>query len=400
MSLKRQSPWPAIEIKQAWQIIEETIDLYLEQLRLIEQKETNKKLLGSDGKGSRKVIGVSNAGILNEHKLINGQCIRISTGAKIPEGADAVVKLEDTEVLEEDIDGKEILIDIGIEPKLGQFIREIGSDVAKDELLLRKGTKLDPPEIGLVALSGKKKILVFKCPQICVISSGDELVDFNTFENNEWPNNGVMDTNRPLIISIIQEEGFEAIDCGIAIDSRESLTEVLNNAFTKANIIVISGGVSMGEKDLIKSILTENFNLKIHFGRVYMKPGLPTTFASGIGKDGHPKLVFALPGNPVSAFVSAHLFVIPQLRRISGLERNWENQRITVELINSIPLLDSRPEYKRAILIHSNKGNIIPTIPKAECLIGNQISSRLLSTRSANLLLELPTKKKKKKKRK
>ncbi|KAL7079045.1 hypothetical protein ACQ4LE_001422 [Meloidogyne hapla] len=431
-SLPRQSPWPAIEMKQALQILEEIVGSNLDKLRTIEQKQTNKikeligyvlaetllafrpvpnfrasimdgyAIISSDGKGPRQVIGTNNAGKTssNGHKIVEtGQCIRISTGAKLPEGADAVVRLEDTEVLEEDDEGKEILIYIGIRPKPGQYIREIGSDVAKDELLLGKGIRLGPSEIGLIALSGRKTILVYSKPKICVLSSGDELIDFINGEDNEWPNDGVIDTNRPVLISMLLEQGFEPIDCGIAVDSKESLIEAIKNGLSKSDIIVISGGVSMGEKDLLKTILNNYFNLKIHFGRVYMKPGLPSTFASGIGYDGKPKLVFGLPGNPVSSFVTCHLFVIPQLRRISGLDNNWENIKIKIELLNSIPLLDSRPEYCRAIYLHPNKLNSIPSIPKAECLFKNKISSNLLSTRSANLLLELPSKEEEENKR-
>uniref|UniRef100_A0A914LMH6 MoaB/Mog domain-containing protein n=1 Tax=Meloidogyne incognita TaxID=6306 RepID=A0A914LMH6_MELIC len=433
-SLPRQSPWPAIEMQQALQILEEIVGLNLDKLRSIEQKQTNnlKELIGyvlaetllafrpvpnfrasvmdgyaiisSDGKGPRKVVGAFNAGkaTSNGHKMLeSGQCVRISTGAKLPEEADAVVKLEDTEVLEEDDDGKEILIDIGINPKRGQYIREIGSDIAKDELLLAKGIRLGASEIGLLALSGRKTVLVYSKPKICVLSSGDELIDFINLPNNgdkEWPIDGVIDTNRPVLISLLLEEGFNPIDCGIAKDSEEELINSIKNAFSKSDLLVISGGVSMGEKDLLKSILNKHFNLKINFGRVYMKPGLPSTFASGIGLDGRPKLVFGLPGNPVSAFVTSHLFVIPQLRRIAGLDINWENIKINVELSNSIPFLDSRPEYCRAIYLHPNKLNSIPSIPKVKCLFKNKISSNLLSTRSANLLLELPSKEEEEKK--
>uniref|UniRef100_A0A914MR92 MoaB/Mog domain-containing protein n=1 Tax=Meloidogyne incognita TaxID=6306 RepID=A0A914MR92_MELIC len=331
-SLPRQSPWPAIEMQQALQILEEIVGLNLDKLRSIEQKQTNnlKELIGyvlaetllafrpvpnfrasvmdgyaiisSDGKGPRKVVGAFNAGkaTSNGHKMLeSGQCVRISTGAKLPEEADAVVKLEDTEVLEEDDDGKEILIDIGINPKPGQNIREIGSDIAKDELLLAKGIRLGAAEIGLLALSGRKTVLVYSKLKICVLSSGDELIDFINLPNNgenEWPIDGVIDTNRPVLISLLLEEGFDPIDCGIAKDSEEELINSIKNAFSKSDLLVISGGVSMGEKDLLKSILNKHFNFKINFGRVYMKPGLPSTFASGIGLEGRPKLVFGLPG--------------------------------------------------------------------------------------------------------
>jgi gephyrin len=138
-----------------------------------------------------------------------------------------------------------------------------------------------------------------------------------------------------------------------------------------------------------------------------MKPGLPTTFASGQGPDSRQKFVFGLPGNPVSAFVTAHLFLLPQLRRIAGFDEDWQNARLAVQvpafpLINlmqypiklSHPIgqLDPRPEYRRAILLRSQIGQPPPSPPLVQCILGSQISSRLLSTRSANLLLELPPK--------
>ncbi|KAI1716639.1 gephyrin [Ditylenchus destructor] len=133
--------------------------------------------------------------------------------------------------------------------------------------------------------------------------------------------------------------------------------------------------------------------MRIHFGRVLMKPGLPTTFASSTLMTGYGykdvKLVFGLPGNPVSGFVTSHLFVCPMLKKASGIQ-NYDYHRIRVRLIEDIRL-DSRPEYRRAC-IDRYHGGWQPDVPMAECIAGSQISSRLLSLRSANLLLELPAK--------
>lgn len=274
----------------------------------------------------------------------------------------------------------------------------MGSDVAEGELLLHKGQRLGPAEMGLLALSARQQVKVYRRPRVCVLSTGDELIDPLAplpLEEVTASLDAVVDTNRPTLLALLRSAGAEPVDCGIAADGRQTLIEAVERALAKADVLVVSGGVSMGEKDLLKEVLQSHFHFGIHFGRVFMKPGLPTTFASGPGPaDGRPKLVFGLPGNPVSALVTGHLFVLPQLRRIGGQEVDWESARIAVKLAHPIERLDPRPEYRRVLL--KRGANAIaaclpePELPLAECIWGSQLSSRLLSARSANLLLELP----------
>ncbi|CAF4765926.1 unnamed protein product, partial [Rotaria sp. Silwood2] len=169
--------------------------------------------------------------------------------------------------------------------------------------------------------------------------------------------------------------------------SETSVIKTLQSAFELADIVISTGGVSMGDKDLIKSILTEQFNATIHFGRLQMKPGKPTTFAT-CEVNGKKKLFFGLPGNPVSALVSYWLFVVPTLKRMIG-HIQPHHPIIRVQLNQPIEYLDPRPEYIRVTIEWSTKSSIpIARIVSPD----NQCSSRLLSARRCTGLVRLPSK--------
>ncbi|PIO52456.1 molybdopterin binding domain protein, partial [Teladorsagia circumcincta] len=166
-----------------------------------------------------------------------------------------------------------------------------GSDISKGDLLLDSGCTLGSAEIGVLAGSGKRSVLMYRRPKVCVLSTGNELAECTA---EDIPVGHIRDTNRPQLIALFNSLGFKAIDAGIAVDRRECLVEAMRVSFRYAHVLVTSGGVSMGEKDLMKDVLMNDFGFKIHFGRVWMKPGLPTTFATGM-VDGEKKFVFALP---------------------------------------------------------------------------------------------------------
>eukprot|EP00428_Durinskia_dybowskii_P064949 CAMPEP_0170385268 /NCGR_PEP_ID=MMETSP0117_2-20130122/16425_1 /TAXON_ID=400756 /ORGANISM="Durinskia baltica, Strain CSIRO CS-38" /LENGTH=703 /DNA_ID=CAMNT_0010641041 /DNA_START=30 /DNA_END=2141 /DNA_ORIENTATION=- len=304
----------------------------------------------------------------------------ITTGAALPPGASAVVKVEDTETMP---GTKEVKIKVPVAD--GQHIRQIGSDVACGETVIRKGQVLGPYELGVLATTGFPVVKVFRKPIVGVMSTGNELVDSCATPTGSQ----VRDCNRLSLISSCHELGQEVIDLGIVSDSKEELHRRLLEAAKHCDIVVSSGGVSMGAADFVKPLLREIGT--VHFAKLNMKPGKPTTFASFEHADGSARkktLFFGLPGNPVSCLVTKSLFVDTAVKRLQGLDSEaCLHPQLTVSLAGgSIKLDPERPEYHRAILVNSvdGSGRVLAYST------GNQRSSRILSMLSANALLFLP----------
>uniref|UniRef100_UPI00398F6B6E gephyrin isoform X6 n=1 Tax=Pristiophorus japonicus TaxID=55135 RepID=UPI00398F6B6E len=359
----------------------------------------------ADGPGDRFIIGESQAGeqiiffyscifLQPTQTVMPGQVMRVTTGAPIPCGADAVVQVEDTELIRESDDGTEELeVRILTQARPGQDIRPIGHDIKRGECVLAKGTHMGPSEIGLLATVGVTEVEVHKFPVVAVMSTGNELLN----PEDELTPGKIRDSNRSTLLATIQEHGYPTINLGIVGDNPDDLLNALNEGISRADIIITSGGVSMGEKDYLKQVLDIDLHAQIHFGRVFMKPGLPTTFAT-LDTDGIRKIIFALPagaveadgdvgseGNPVSAVVTCNLFVIPALRKMQGILD--PRPTIIKARLSCDVKLDPRPEYHRCILTWHHQ----EPLPWAQST-GNQMSSRLMSMRSANGLLMLPPK--------
>ncbi|XP_032231491.1 gephyrin isoform X2 [Nematostella vectensis] len=336
-------------------------------------------VVASDGPGVRKVLGPVTAGVVTSSIVTSGHVMRITTGAPVPSGADSVVQVEDTELVESADEGQtEVQVNILSTPNPDQDIRAIGFDIAAGELVLSKGSPLGPPELGLLATVGVTKVPVYRKPRVAIMSTGNELVG-----SGEIPQAGqIRDSNKIMLSAAVTREGFEVLDLGIALDSPDDLQAKLKRGVSEADVIISSGGVSMGEKDLLKPVLEKGLGATVHFGRVFMKPGKPTTFAS-LRTGSQKKLLFALPGNPVSAMVTFYLFVLPALRKLAG-HQFPHLTKIKAKLAKSVRL-DPRPEYHRAVLSWQPDD----PIPVAQST-GSQCSSRLLSMRTANALLVLP----------
>ncbi|XP_075469657.1 gephyrin isoform X5 [Ascaphus truei] len=335
----------------------------------------------ADGPGDRFIIGESQAGEQPTQTVMPGQVMRVTTGAPIPCGADAVVQVEDTELIRESDDGTEELeVRILVQARPGQDIRPIGHDIKRGECVLAKGTHMGPSEIGLLATVGVTEVEVNKFPVVAVMSTGNELLNP---EDDLLPGK-IRDSNRSTLLATIQEHGYPTINLGIVGDNPDDLLNALNEGISRADVIITSGGVSMGEKDYLKQVLDIDLHAQIHFGRVFMKPGLPTTFAT-LDLDGVRKIIFALPGNPVSAVVTCNLFVVPALRKMQGILD--PRPTIIKARLSCDVKLDPRPEYHRCILTWHHQ----EPLPWAQST-GNQMSSRLMSMRSANGLLMLPPK--------
>ena len=281
-SRPRKSPFPMITVKEAQDIVlkhvkgvnlqVETVDFLQAIDRVIAEDvkavdplppfpasiKDGYAVVASDGDGLRSVVGFSNAGTIpSDFKLNPGSCVRINTGAPVPNGADAVVQVEDTELTKKSEDGKEELeIKILAPPKVGQDIRPVGSDIEQGSTVLSKGTILGPAEIGILATVGVTKIKVFKKPTIALLSTGNELQ--NPQEEGGLKPGFIRDSNKATLISLInKEQGFPIVDCGIATDDLEDLKTKLTLALKSGSLVVTTGGVSMGDKDLLRQVLVK-----------------------------------------------------------------------------------------------------------------------------------------------
>lgn len=344
---------------------------------------------GGSSKGIFPVASISHATPGDIPPLERGQIARITTGAPLPPGATSVVMVEDTVLKTMTDDGKEekeieILAE-GVKP--GENVREIGSDIKKGEIILRKGEEISAigGELGLLASVGKAEVLVYKRPVVGVLSTGDEIVEHS--RPGELRLGEVRDCNRPTLLSAVRGHGFEAIDLGVAKDKPGDLEQTLRDGFRKVDVIITSGGVSMGELDLLKPTIERSLGGTIHFGRVSMKPGKPTTFATVPVKTNAgervSKAIFSLPGNPVSAVVTFHLFVLPSLHHASGVSLAGL-PKVMVILDHDFRLDPQRAEYHRAIVTVGKDGLMHASST------GGQRSSRVGSLKSANALLCLP----------
>jgi gephyrin len=340
-------------------------------------------------KGILPVTAVSHAAPGEVKELKEGQIARITTGAPLPPGATSVIMVEDTVLKSKTEDAKEekeVEI-LASDVKAGENVREVGSDIKEGSVILQKGEQVSAVggEIGLMAAVGLSQVQVYRRPIVGVLSTGDEIV------NHDRPGalrlGEVRDTNRPTLISAARDWGYQVIDLGIASDKPGTLEEALRDGMRRADLIITTGGVSMGELDLLKPTIERSLGGTIHFGRVNMKPGKPTTFATvPIKTDGGErvsKVIFSLPGNPASALVTFHLFVLPSLHAMSGISPPGLT-KIPVVLGHDFSLDPARPEYHRAIVTVGRDGTLSANST------GGQRSSRVGSLKGANALLCMP----------
>jgi gephyrin len=341
-------------------------------------------------RGVYPVVAVSHAAPGEAKPLNEGEVARITTGAPLPLGATSVIMVEDTVLKSTTEDGKEekeveILAD---HVKEGENIREVGSDVRAGDRILAKGDKIlaGGGELGVLASVGTAEVKTYRKPVIAVLSTGDEIVEHN--RPGDLRLGEVRDTNRITLISAARSWGFEVLDMGIAKDRSANLETTLRDGLRSADVIITTGGVSMGELDLLKPTIERALGGNIRFGRVNMKPGKPTTFATVPVKDNEgracKKSIFSLPGNPASALVTFHLFVLPSLHQMAG-DPFPGLPRVSVKVAGQPIRLDAaRPEYHRALVQVSKQGLLCARST------GGQRSSRVGSLHQANALLCLP----------
>jgi len=322
-------------------------------------------LIAGDTSPTRRLVGQQSAGYVSDVEVAAGTAVRVTTGAPVPSGADAVVMLEFTE----EGDG---YVEIKTPLEVGSNIRPVGQDLAQGQLVLAHGASLGAPEIGLLAMVGKAEVLIYPAPRVGVMSTGDELV-----EPGEPVKPGqIRDSNRFSLMSAVREVGGIPIDLGKVTDEAGTLQETMARGLHQADAILTSGGVSMGQLDLVKPYLAERGT--IHFGRVRAKPGKPVTFATI-----NSVPVFAMPGFPVSALVSFEVYVRPALLKMAGHTR-LDRPRRRVTLTHSVFHAAGRTEFQRAVVTREGDGRYMAVTT------GLQGSGRLLSMHGANALLVLP----------
>ncbi|KAJ7066192.1 molybdenum cofactor biosynthesis protein [Mycena amicta] len=404
----RISPYPLISLEEALKAIQEKIGPLGTQRKLVTQALRGHVLAEDvyapqnvpststtsvDGYALRSSDhpGMYNVLISSTHTISNplpaGSIYRINTGGPLPAGTDTVIMVEDTRLVSA-VDGEEKEVECLVQVPVGENVRAPGSDVRKGDLVLQKGDIISSGggEIGTLTFVGRGDVEVYKRPVVAILSTGNELLDLQnprSLSGDDW--GGIWDTNRPSLHAALEGLGYEVVDLGIVADDIPAHVAALRRGLDSADIIISTGGTSMGPSDLLKPVLEQHFDGTIHFGRVTVKPGKPTTFATVPCAGGTSKPVFALPGNPASALVTFYVFVVPALRRLGGWpEARCHFPRVRVQLASAMPL-DPRTEFHRVVIrVDKNSGMLV-----AEST-GGQRSSRVASLAGANGFVVLP----------
>ncbi|MFL6136017.1 MAG: gephyrin-like molybdotransferase Glp [Nocardioidaceae bacterium] len=248
------------------------------------------------------VVGEMAAGQTKLLALSPGTTVRIMTGAPVPQGADAIVPIEWT-------DGGVATVRISRAPERDEHVRHKGEDVQVGDVLLEDGTVLGPRQLGLLASVGRSQVLSRPRPRVVIISTGAELREPGTSLGHD----SIYDANSYMLAAAVRSAGAIAYRVGIVSDDPSEFRDALSDQLVRADLVVTSGGVSKGAYDVVKEVLSEVGT--VSFGEVAMQPGKPQGFGF-VGEDSTP--ILTLPGNPVSAYVSFEVFVIPAIRRMMG----------------------------------------------------------------------------------
>ena len=318
--------------------------------------------LPADGEQTLNMIGTSFAGIPFDGKLKAGECLRIMTGAQMPEGADTVI-------MQEHVRAEGNAITIGPDHCAGQNVRHIGEDITAGKSVLHTGIKIGPAELGLLASLGTPEVSVHRKLRVVFFSTGDELRSVGEpLEEGQ-----IYDSNRYTLFGMLKRLHVDVIDMGVIPDKREAVEKAFLDAASIGDAIITSGGVSVGEADFVKETLQKLGS--VDFWKINMKPGKPLAF----GKV-NDAAFFGLPGNPVSVMATFYQFALPALKKMMG-------QSQTDPVIVKVPckaMLKKRPgrtDFQRGVLSYNDKGqmmvdgtgmqasHILSGMSKANCFI-------------------------------
>jgi len=310
------------------------------------------------------VVGDVLAGTRSVSGMGPGLCMRIMTGAPIPPGADAVVPLEDT-------DGGVARVSIRRAVRTGECVRRAGEDLAAGAVALAAGATLGPQQIALLAGVGRDRVLVQPRPRVVVIATGSELVDVGKRPGYAE----VADTNSYMLAAAARDAGADAYRAGIIEDDHARLLDTLDSQLLRSDLIVTTGGVSMGAFDIVKQALSQLGS--VDFATVAMSPGSPQGFGT-LGRERTP--IFCLPGNPGAALVSFEVFVRPAIRKLLG-KRSLHRQTVQATALERMDSAEGRRDYRRGLLQREPDGRY------SVSLVGGKGSHRIAALAASNCLV-------------
>jgi molybdopterin molybdotransferase len=322
----------------------------------------------SDNLKSLKVIGTAFAGRAFEGVVNAGECVKIMTGAVIPAGADTVVMQERIAIKSDRI----TLLDA---PKQGANVRLAGEDLKTGQTVLAKGQVVKPADLGLIASLGIASVSIFRKLKVAFFSTGDELVSVGT----SLKEGQIYDSNRYTIFGMLSGLGVEISDLGVVPDNPDLLEETLLKAASENDVVITSGGVSVGEADYMKALLAKHG--QVLFWKINMKPGRPLAYGKVGLNENKQAHYFGLPGNPVSAMVTFYQFVQPALQALSGAAC-MAMPFFRVECAEAIKKATGRTEFQRGILFEDTGTWKVKPLP-------NQGSGILSSMSAANCFIVL-----------
>ncbi len=311
-----------------------------------------------------KIVEDVPAGIVATKAVGPGQAIRIMTGAPVPKGADTVVKVEETEC-----SGDQVRIFKQVER--GGNVRPQGEDVKKGDTIMAKGTQIRPAEAGMLAILAKSFVLVYQRPRVAILSTGDELADLD----ERFDEDKIINSNSYGIAAGVQEAGGIPVLLGIAKDQPAALKEKIAHGL-HADILVLSGGVSMGEYDFTKDVF-KDLGAEMNFWKLAIRPGQPLAFGKIQGT-----LAFGLPGNPVSSMVTFEQLVRPAMMKMGG-HRSYGRPVVQAVLQEKISKRNDRRHFLRGVLSRQDGVLTVRTT-------GDQGSGILTSMVKANGLIDVP----------
>jgi len=323
--------------------------------------------LQPSGEVTLKVAGSSFAGVPFRGAVKAGECVRIMTGGVMPAGTDTIV-------MQEHVKADKERVTVGGSHKKGQHLRRAGEDLATGQMALKRGLPLRPADIGLISSLGIGEVTVYRKLRVAFFSTGDELVSVGT-----QPKEGqIFDSNRYTLHGMLMRLGCEVLDMGVVRDDPALLEKAFRDAASAADVVITSGGVSVGEADFVKVLLDKLG--EVVFWKIAMKPGRPLAY----GKIGHAHF-FGLPGNPVSVMVTFYQFVRDALLRLSGLDPVPVVPAFKVPCTSALKKAPGRTEFQRGILSQDAAGNWSVRVT------GEQGSGILRSMSEANCFIILPT---------
>ena len=329
-----------------------------------------------------QVIDTVAAGSISQSEVTVGTAVRIMTGAPVPKGADAVIRFEDTdEVSRREISGGQTITEIGIlcEAEIGLNIRRAGEDIRRGSRILAEGTIIRPAEVGVLASLGRNTVTVISRPVVAILSTGNELVEVG----QPLPAGKIYNSNSYSVAALVRRYGGIPRMLGIALDSEGSLVEALRRGLD-ADMLITSGGVSVGDYDVVKDVLAKEG--EIGFWTVRMKPGKPLAFGTIRGSDqqGTPRRIphLGLPGNPVSSMVTFEVFARPAIFKMMG-KKDWAKPIVEAVLEDHVVNTDGRRVFTR-VTIEKREGRYFAH------LTGPQGSGVLTSMSHANGLAIVP----------